>query len=288
MIRVSRVVGPAVLLLVAFAALLASLAYGGGATAPAAINPGAARALRPADREPPRHPERFRPGRLAAAGRVRVLVDQARVRHARWMSHPHPPPILTVSSAATTFFNLQTVYPEPVEFDSQFGATLWTLPHRQSARAGLARDDPHRRGRSRSCSSSCATRPPSRCLTIGRDPFAHPDGAAGPLRRHREPQRGDDIDLPAHCLCGDLARWAAHARPVSQAARGRSDRDGDRALLDARAHLLRRRRDLGRRERGDPHRAAARTCSRRTASWCSSRSSRSARSGSSASSSAAS
>ena len=41
MIRVSRVAGPAALLLVGFVALIASLAYGGGAEAPIAIDPGA-------------------------------------------------------------------------------------------------------------------------------------------------------------------------------------------------------------------------------------------------------
>ncbi|MCU1508651.1 MAG: hypothetical protein JWQ12_916, partial [Glaciihabitans sp.] len=39
--RTTRIVGPGALLVVAFAALLAALAYGGGAQAPIAIDPGA-------------------------------------------------------------------------------------------------------------------------------------------------------------------------------------------------------------------------------------------------------
>jgi putative copper resistance protein D len=125
-IRVSRVAGPAIVLLVAFAALLASLAYGGGATAPVAIDPGQlvlyglpiANLL----------------VILSVSGLVGSLLLAVFAFSA---SEPEygkaldvaaaSAAILTVSSAVTTFFNLQTIYPEPVEFDSQFGATLATF-----------------------------------------------------------------------------------------------------------------------------------------------------------------
>jgi cytochrome c oxidase assembly factor CtaG/putative copper export protein len=122
-IRVSRTVGPAALLLVAFAALLASLAYGGGAQAPIAIDPGAA----------------VRWGlpvatllvNLGVSGTIGALflctfafksgtseygraMDVAAASAAIW----------AVASAATGFFTLQTADPGPVTFNSQYGATL--------------------------------------------------------------------------------------------------------------------------------------------------------------------
>jgi cytochrome c oxidase assembly factor CtaG/putative copper export protein len=122
-IRVARVVGPAALLVVAFAALLASLAYGGGATAPAAIDPG----------------ELVLYGLpianllviLSVSGLVGALVlasfafasDQPEYGRALDVASASAA-ILAVASAATTFFNLQTVDPEPVTFDSAFGTTL--------------------------------------------------------------------------------------------------------------------------------------------------------------------
>ncbi|HEX4058275.1 MAG TPA: cytochrome c oxidase assembly protein [Galbitalea sp.] len=125
MIRVSRVVGPAVVLLVAFAALLASLAYGGGATAPAAIDPGQVVLYG--------LPIANLLVILSASGLVGSLVlavfafSSAKPEYGRALDVASASAaILAVSSAATTFFNLQTIYPEPVEFDSQFGATLST------------------------------------------------------------------------------------------------------------------------------------------------------------------
>jgi len=125
-IRVSRIVGPAVLLLVAFAALLASLAYGGGATAPAAINPGAlvlyglpiANLL----------------VILSISGLVGSLVlavfaySSTQPEYGRALDVASASAaVLAVSAAATTFFNLQTVDPEPVTMDAAFGATLSTF-----------------------------------------------------------------------------------------------------------------------------------------------------------------
>jgi putative copper export protein len=125
-IRASRIVGPAVLLLVAFAALLAALAYGGGAQVPIAIDPGQlvlyglpiANLL----------------VNLGAAGTIGALVlssfafvsekpeygralDVAAASAAVW----------AVASAATGFFNLQTADPEPVTLTAQFGDTLSTF-----------------------------------------------------------------------------------------------------------------------------------------------------------------
>jgi cytochrome c oxidase assembly factor CtaG/putative copper export protein len=125
-IRVSRVVGPAVLLVVAFAVLLAGLAYGGGASAPAAINPGQlvlyglpiANLL----------------VILSISGLIGSLLlavfafssDQPEYGRALDVASASSA-ILAVSAAATTFFNLQTVDPEPVTSDSAFGTTLWTF-----------------------------------------------------------------------------------------------------------------------------------------------------------------
>jgi cytochrome c oxidase assembly factor CtaG/putative copper export protein len=125
-IRVSRVVGPAVLLLVAFAALLAGLVYGGGATAPAAINPGAlvlyglpiANLL----------------VILSISGLVGSLVlavfaySSAQPEYGRALDVASASAaVLAVSAAATTFFNLQTIDPEPVTLDAAFGTTLSTF-----------------------------------------------------------------------------------------------------------------------------------------------------------------
>jgi len=122
-IRVSRTVGPAVLLLVAFAALLLSLAYGGGASVPAAIDPG----------------ELVLYGLpianlfviLSISGLVGSLVlavlafasDQPEYGKALDVASASAA-VLAVSSAATTFFNLQTIDPGPVSFTSQYGDTL--------------------------------------------------------------------------------------------------------------------------------------------------------------------
>ena len=124
MIRVSRVIGPGALVLVAFAALLGALAFGGGATAPAAIDPG----------------EFVLYGLpvanllviLSVSGLVGSLVlatlafasDRPEFGRALDVASASAA-VLTVSSAATAFFNLQTIDPEPVSFTSDFGATLW-------------------------------------------------------------------------------------------------------------------------------------------------------------------
>jgi putative copper resistance protein D len=115
-----------VLLVVAFAVLLAGLAYGGGASAPAAINPGQlvlyglpiANLL----------------VILSISGLIGSLLlavfafSSVRPEYGRALDVASASSaILAVSAAATTFFNLQTVDPEPVTFDSAFGTTLWTF-----------------------------------------------------------------------------------------------------------------------------------------------------------------
>ncbi|MDQ1574237.1 MAG: hypothetical protein QOH44_1796 [Actinomycetota bacterium] len=123
MIRVSRVAGPAALLLVGFVALIASLAYGGGAEAPIAIDPGAI----------------VRWGLpianmvvdLSAAGLIGSLFlcsfafasnspEYVRALDVAAGSAA----LLAVSSAATGFFNLQTAFPQPVSLDSDYGTAL--------------------------------------------------------------------------------------------------------------------------------------------------------------------
>jgi putative copper resistance protein D len=121
--RLSRVAGPAILLLVAIATLLVALAYGGGAQVPLAIDPGAV----------------VRYGlpiakmlvNLGAAGTIGALVlvsfafaadrpefgrglDIAAAASAIW----------AIASAATGFFNFLSVYPQPISFDSRFGDVL--------------------------------------------------------------------------------------------------------------------------------------------------------------------
>jgi putative copper resistance protein D len=116
-------VGPAALLVVAFAALLLSLAYGGGANAPIAIDPGAV----------------VRYGvpiatmlvDLSASGLIGSLVLSAfafaadRPEYGRALDVASASAaVLTIASAATGFFHLQTDDPGPVTFTSQYGDNL--------------------------------------------------------------------------------------------------------------------------------------------------------------------
>jgi cytochrome c oxidase assembly factor CtaG/putative copper export protein len=121
--RVSRIVGPAVLLAVAFAALLASLAYGGGANTPLAIDPGGL----------------VRYGvpiatmlvDLSASGLIGSLVLASfafasdRPEFARALDvAAASAAVLTIAAAATGFFHLQTDDPGPVTFNAQYGDNL--------------------------------------------------------------------------------------------------------------------------------------------------------------------
>ena len=115
--------GPAALLAVAFAALLASLAYGGGANVPIAIDPGAV----------------VRYGvpiatmlvDLSASGLLGSLVLSAfafasdRPEYGRALDvAAGSAALLTIASAATGFFHLQTDDPGPVTFNAQYGDNL--------------------------------------------------------------------------------------------------------------------------------------------------------------------
>ncbi|HEX3679379.1 MAG TPA: copper transporter, partial [Galbitalea sp.] len=124
MIRVSRAVGPAALLVVAFVALLASLAYGGGANVPIAIDPGAV----------------VRYGvpiatmlvDLSASGLMGSLAlsafafasDKPEYGKALDVAAASAA-VLTVASIATGFFHLQTDDPGPVTLNAQYGDNLW-------------------------------------------------------------------------------------------------------------------------------------------------------------------
>jgi putative copper resistance protein D len=122
--RLAALAGPAVLLLaVAFGSLLAALAYGGGADAPLAADPGAlVRYGLPAAKLVVN---------LGAAGTLGALVlasyaltakkpefgralDVAAASSAVW----------AVSSAATGFFSFLSVYNQPVSLDPRFGDLL--------------------------------------------------------------------------------------------------------------------------------------------------------------------
>nr|WP_307852538.1 cytochrome c oxidase assembly protein [Glaciihabitans sp. dw_435] len=121
--RLARITGPAVLLVVAFAALLASLAYGGGAAAPIAIDPGVV----------------VRYGlpmakmlvNLGAAGAIGALLltafalssnkpeynralDVAAASSAVW----------AVASAVVAILTFLSVYNQPISLDNRFGDLL--------------------------------------------------------------------------------------------------------------------------------------------------------------------
>ncbi|MCU1405267.1 MAG: copper transporter [Glaciihabitans sp.] len=121
--RLARIAGPALLLVVSFVALLAALAYGGGADAPIITDPGAV----------------VRYGlpiaklvvNIGAAGTIGALVlavfalaadkpeygralDVAAGASALW----------TVASAATGFLIFLSIYNQPVSFDDRFGDLL--------------------------------------------------------------------------------------------------------------------------------------------------------------------
>src|ERR1700712_1658838 len=121
--RVSRIVGPAALLAIAFAALLESLAYGGGSNTPLAIDPGALVRFGV--------PISTMLVDLSASGLVGALVLSAfafssdRPEYGRALDvAAASAAILTIASAATGFFHLQTDDPGPVTFTSQYGDNL--------------------------------------------------------------------------------------------------------------------------------------------------------------------
>jgi cytochrome c oxidase assembly factor CtaG/putative copper export protein len=124
--RLARLLGPALLLLVAFLTLFASLAYGGGADAPLATDPGAS----------------VRYGlpiakllvNLGAAGSLGALVLAA---FALRSGEPEfgraldvaaaASAVFTVAAAATGFLTFLSIYSQPVSFDDRFGDLLSTF-----------------------------------------------------------------------------------------------------------------------------------------------------------------
>lgn len=123
MIRVSRVVGPAALLLVAFGVLLAALAYGGGAAAPLALDPGVVARFG--------LPIAKMLVNLSVAGTIGALViasiafSSKKPEYGRAMDvAAGSAGIWAVSSAATGYLNFQTALPEPISFTTQYGDDL--------------------------------------------------------------------------------------------------------------------------------------------------------------------
>jgi len=124
--RLARIAGPALLLLVAFAALLAALAYGGGAAAPLVTDPGAVvRYGLPVTKLLVNIGAAGTLGALALAvfalstdkpeyGRA---LDVAAGASALW----------AIASAATGFFVFLSIYSQPISFDDRFGDLLSTF-----------------------------------------------------------------------------------------------------------------------------------------------------------------
>jgi putative copper resistance protein D len=121
--RLVRIAGPALLILTALAALLVSLAYGGGADAPAIIDPGAV----------------VRYGLpvskllvdIGGAGAVGALVlacfalDSGKPEFGRALDvAAGSAAVWTVASGFTAFYTFLTVLQQPIRFDDAFGQVL--------------------------------------------------------------------------------------------------------------------------------------------------------------------
>jgi len=124
--RAVRIAGPAILVAVAFAALLAALAYGGGADAPPLIDPGPVVLYG--------LPFSKLLVNLGGAGAIGALVltcfalDSAKPEFGRALDIAAGSAALwTVASAFTGFFTFLSVYSQPVRLDSAFGDTLGTF-----------------------------------------------------------------------------------------------------------------------------------------------------------------
>jgi cytochrome c oxidase assembly factor CtaG/putative copper export protein len=124
--RLVRIAGPALLLLVAFLALLASLAFGGGADAPLVADPG----------------EVVRFGlpmaklvvNLGAAGTIGALalavfaVSSSKPEYGRSLDvAAGSAAVWAVASALTGFLTFLSVYNQPVSLDDRFGELLSTF-----------------------------------------------------------------------------------------------------------------------------------------------------------------
>ncbi|CAN5117582.1 cytochrome c oxidase assembly protein [soil metagenome] len=121
--RLLRIAGPALLLLTALAALLVSLAYGGGADAPLLVDPGAV----------------VRYGlpvsklfvNLGGAGAIGALVlacfalDSGKPEYNRALDvAAGSAAVWTVASGFTGFYTFLTVLQQPIRFDDAFGTVL--------------------------------------------------------------------------------------------------------------------------------------------------------------------
>ncbi len=121
--RLVRVAGPATLLLAALIALLVSLAYGGGADAPALVDPGAVTRYG--------LPISKLLVNIGAAGTVGALVlalfalDSSKPEFGRALDvAAGAAAVWTVASAFAGFYTFLSVLNEPFSLDSRFGETL--------------------------------------------------------------------------------------------------------------------------------------------------------------------
>jgi cytochrome c oxidase assembly factor CtaG/putative copper export protein len=116
-------VGPAALLVVAFAALLLALAYGGGANTPLAIDPGVI--VRFGVPIATMFVDLGASGLIGALVLASVAFASDKPEYGRALDvAAASAAVLTVASAATGFFHLQTDDPGPVTFNADYGANL--------------------------------------------------------------------------------------------------------------------------------------------------------------------
>lgn len=124
--RAARIAAPLTLGLVALAALLVALAYGGGADAPLVLDPGplARYGL----------PVATLVVNLGAAGAIGALVlvcfalDSSKPEFARALDIAAASAALwTIAAAGAGFFSFLTVFNQPIRFDSAFGDVLATF-----------------------------------------------------------------------------------------------------------------------------------------------------------------
>ena len=123
MIRIARVAGPGAVLLASFVALLASLAYGGGASAPIAIDPGVVARYGV--------PIANMLVDLSVAGLIGALLlasiafasDKPEYSKALDVAAGSGA-VLTIASAATGYFNFQTTYPQPLSLSTAYTDSL--------------------------------------------------------------------------------------------------------------------------------------------------------------------
>ncbi len=136
--RVVRIAGPALLLVVAFASLLAALAFGHAADAPRLIDPGALVRY-----GLPIATVLFNLGVAVTLGSL-VLLCFAMTADLPEFSRTldlaaGAAGIWTISSAAATFFTFLSFYTKPISFDANFGGVLGDfLTNREIGQAWLA------------------------------------------------------------------------------------------------------------------------------------------------------